>query len=74
MNPKSLIACGLVAIGLAAGCQFRECQHPYDCCGPVYAVGPRNCDPDYRSGSILNAPQSRGTVSPPSTVKTAPVE
>jgi hypothetical protein len=74
MKPTTLIGCALVVLGLTVGCQCRECLHPYDNCGPVYEVGPRNCDPDYRSGSILNACQSRGTVNPPSTVKTAPVE
>ncbi len=44
------ISCCLI---LASGCSM--CQHPYDYCGPVWSEGDcRNCNPDYRAGSILN--------------------
>ena len=44
------IACCLI---LATGCCM--CQHPSYDCGPVWSQGAcRNCNPDYRAGSILN--------------------
>jgi len=73
MRASTFIARALVVLGLAAGCRASECLHPYNDCGPVF-YGPENCNPNYRAGSILNAPQSRGTASPPSTMNTAPVE
>ena len=38
---------------VATGCCI--CRHPYDDCGPVWSQGAcKNCNPDYRSGSVLN--------------------
>ncbi len=51
------ISCCLI---LAAGCTI--CQDPYYDCGPVWSRGRcQNCDPDYRSGSVLNR-HAPGTV------------
>ena len=44
------VSCCLI---LATGCS--TCQHPYYDCGPVWSQGAcRNCNPDYRAGSIVN--------------------
>src|SRR5208337_437665 len=44
------ILCSLI---LATGCTL--CQNPYFDCGPVWSRGTSvNCNPDYRSGSVLN--------------------
>ncbi len=51
------ISCCLI---LAAGCTI--CQDPYYDCGPVWSRGRcQNCDPNYRSGSVLNR-HAPGTV------------
>jgi hypothetical protein len=45
----TLSCCWIVASGCCT------CRRPYDDCGPVWSQGVcRNCNPEYRAGSVLN--------------------
>jgi hypothetical protein len=51
---RTTYAVGLLVLVVATtGCRMGA--HPYDYCGPVWSEGKaKNCDPNYRAGSVLN--------------------
>lgn len=69
---RTVLALGLAAfLTIGTGCQMGA--HPYDYCGPVWSSGPcKNCNPNYRAGSILSG-GATGRMPEPTVQTTAPM-